>query len=518
MPKFTFEGTRSEMNDFFRDIVENALGDKGVSRRKREAEEELLRDVGTSVASIHTMTLPVANPGRAEIVVSAPPPLRIDPAMPTIAELLARWSVNMRLADNDEKYAEDKVRYVREAAATGPWTWVTQMTPEAICKYLAIRKDGNDVFKKKLGPKSRNHIRAALLEFVRFCAGEHVGEAVDPKTIPKGKVLGGVRYIPTESDVVRLVVAATKDWRSKDRWLFWLVKASTALRMETMNQIEREWVVLNCETPYIEIPPDEIKGRVEIKVFLTAECAHWLAELFKRHKVGGRIWMVGRVDNDDFDGDLKDAGLQKKHGRKSFAPHSLRYFGQNRLRWAETCTPEERAHHLGHTSNEMGVRVYADPSHVEFGKKVFAMKPLLPAGFQPQWGDRPTKKGGKLIDSGKKPEYGVNANQKVIRETQPTSTRSVARSILTDADSQIKRASDQCDLAQQADHADLDSIGGIGSNPITPIDAKTPPDSQGGFSAEVLKAQAQVIASQARLIDLLLREERNRERQPNATN
>jgi len=327
-----------------------------------------------------------------------PGPLRISTDSPTVSVLLVAWTGALKLKGVTDGHVKDSIDCVTDAAASQCWTFPSQMTPATIRTYLEARKlKGN-------GPRYLNHQRAYIGTFWDFCKGEGAVSGDNPiDAVPRARVKRRQAFhVPTEDEVVRLIVGATQDWRKKDRWLVRLVQACSHYRIGTLRGMKPEHAHEAEFPPYFEVPPELVKNGEPTRVWMTAEVARWITEHKRinaaKIKARGLLFLsVGK--GKEFDRDLEAANLPKKAhpGAPAFVPHSLRHFASNRLKWAEVFTDEERQAQNGHKTLEMTTRVYTDPSHIQLGQKIYRLKDLLPDGFRPRWGQRTEKTGQSVL-------------------------------------------------------------------------------------------------------------------------
>lgn len=345
----------------------------------------------------------LATSGAAEVVPARS--VRIDPAGSTVGQLLDEFESLERIKDTTKGWLHDLVGGVREAIETMGWVWPGQMTAASIAEYLERRKaKGNS-------PKYRNDIRGYLAQFCAFCVRKEEMETNPVDLVPRAKVKKRrARYVPTIDEVVRLIVAASMDWRKKDRWLVYLVAASTGCRVGTLRKLEWHHIKWGRGCAWLELPAEILKAGDESHVWLTRECS----ERLKTHMENGGGKVVGQhrfvfesvPKPEGFDRDIAKAGLLKKAapGAPTFARNSLRHFSTTWLAGARRFTDEDRASQMSHASPAMTNGVYTARNHEILGRSAWLMQPLLPSEFT---GNRGRRNGGQS-GSGNEKSDGQN--------------------------------------------------------------------------------------------------------------
>ena len=336
------------------------------------------------------MSAPVASSGGSQgrAPVSS---FRIDASTPTVAAMLDEFEAAKRVAGVTDGHVDDCVGGVRGAASAMGWVFPSQITEAEIVRWLEQCRT------RGLSPKYRNDIRGYLLQFTAFLEARRVVQAVNPKAVPRARVpRTRARYCPSRDEVVALIIAASLDWRKRDRWLLYLVAATTGCRMRTLGLLRWEHLHHEDERAWLELPAEIVKNRCDTHVWLTREAFERLEQY--RQAGGGRDGFVfDRVPKlDSFNRDLKTAGLAKKGGaRGTFSRHSLRHFASMYLASADAFDLRERQAQMGHRSAEMTRRTYAHADHGALGEKIWNLQPLLPPEFTGNRGRR-TPKSGKF--------------------------------------------------------------------------------------------------------------------------
>lgn len=494
------------------------------------------RDAGRD-PSFHSPMPPAATSGLARDD-SAPraPSILIDPSGPTVAALLPRFEAFIRVGEVTEKHVHNVVGGVRKAAAAMDWCWPAQITAASTIEYLEARRvKGN-------GPKFRNDIRGYISQFCSWCGRSQFPAGNPMDEVPRARVKRRrVRYVPTEGEVVRLIVAAASDWRKGDRWLVYLLAASTGLRMRTLKLLRVEHLRIEGLGPgglaWLELPADIIKNGEASHVWLTRECAERIDQHLKcggglpvevAGKPAGRLLFSKVPTPKHFDRDIARAGLAKKAapGAPTFARHSLRHFYATRMAAHARFTLAERAEQLTHRSDRMTSEIYTDENHEMFGRRIWATQPLLPSEFGGNRGRRkggtgprnPTKcgkfpltPGGDRVEdvaaTSSFPNGTDAANPESTRRTPPGAheRRAEVAFCLTSVPRGVLPADSQCD-PEPPDRSNLTPERGDRFKSCHPDLVGNDPDFVGALS-EVMDAQAGLLAAQARLIRLLRKEQ-----------
>lgn len=466
----------------------------------------------------------------------APAAIRIDPNGPTVAALLPQFEAFIRVGEVTEKHIGNVVGGVRKAAEAMDWCWPSQITAASVIEYLEARRARGN------GPKFRNDIRGYLSQFCAWC-GRSMFPAGNPiEEVPRARVKRRrVRYVPTEGEVVRLIVAAASDWRKGDRWLVYLLAASTGLRMRTLKLLRVEHLHIKGLGPnglaWLELPADIIKNGEASHVWLTRECA----ERIEQHltcggglpvevggKPAGRMLFSKVPSLKHFDRDIAKAGLVKKAapGAPSFARHSLRHFHATRMGALARFSVAERAEQMTHRSDRMTTEIYTDENHEMFGRRIWATQPLLPSEFGGNRSRRTTGTGPKnptksgkfpLTPGGDRAEHEAatsdsrngtdDQNPESTRRTRPGAHERRAEVAFghTSVPCRVLPADSQFD-PEPPGRSNLTPERGGRFKSCHPDLVGNDPDLVGALS-EVMDAQSGLLAAQARLIRLLRREQ-----------
>lgn len=298
--------------------------------------------------------------------------------IPAAVEAWVGW---LRLRELSEAQVTNSRRLTMKAAADEGWRTLGDITRETVEAHLAHLQE------RGLVPKTRNEIRNALSRLCAYAVGRGWMPDNPVGATPRAKVIKRrARLVPSEDDVRRLIAAARKDWRKRDRWLVYLTAATTGLRWSTLRALERDMLHLDADPPFLDIPARLLKNREPGIVWLTAELAEALSENLSKAYVfepnagdapASRLFR-SVPKHSSFDRDLRAAGLAKGGGDQgTFSFHSLRHFASNRMAWVGGFTTGERQRANGHKTEAMTEHVYTDPAHVALGRKVHEMPPML---------------------------------------------------------------------------------------------------------------------------------------------
>jgi integrase len=197
--------------------------------------------------------------------------LKIDVSAPTLAVLLDEYEAARRTSDISDVHLSNHMTGVRECVKDCGWVFPSQVTAPAVVGHLERRKAlGN-------GPRRRNHVRAYILHFADWLAARGLVDKINPKAIPRARVpRRRARYCPTRDEVVRLILAASQDWRKGDRWLVYLVAATTGLRTSTLRKLTPAMFRRGDGVAWLEIPGSSLKSGVAARVWLTREVSTFL--------------------------------------------------------------------------------------------------------------------------------------------------------------------------------------------------------------------------------------------------
>lgn len=443
--------------------------------------------------------------------------LRVDPTQPLVSDLLVEFEAMKRAADVGDDHRENVLLRVREAVADCGWVWPSQMTSASVVEYLNRRKaKGN-------GPKYRNHIRDCLRQFGAWLVAKGLIDKnpVDKLLVPKAQMVRRqARYVPTEVEVVRLIVATASSLRKGDRWLVYVLAASTGLRTATIKYLTPDMVHLERMgegLAWLEIPATILVGRRTVRmlkngesgrIWLTRECAERLRVHMERHAGPYVFDKVPKLKH--FDCDLARAGLEKakRPGAPTFSRHSLRHFHAMRLDSISVFDLDERQQAMTHKTAAMTEHVYQHREHENFGRKVWRLKPLLPDDFRPIRGSRkndPGPKNGKnVLDKGDLTDHTDVATYRDSNGHQPAQSKngplgSNPRCASLPAEPLVRGSvSALCVCAEQPNQASVSALGVIGSNPRSPVQTVCDPEILGAYKA--------VVEAQANLIRLLQKE------------
>lgn len=319
--------------------------------------------------------------------------LRIGGSGPTVKALLVEYEAHLRSKDDTEGHVADYIRFVREAAEEMGWTFAGQITPAAVTTHLLGRKTRGN------GSRQRNHALAAIRAFCRWAV--HRKFLADDPTISIAKARvpkGRARVVPTPSEVAALIIAASADWRKKNRWLRYLTAAVTGLRGKTLEQMTVSCVCFADGLGWFELDARWMKNGREAKVWMSSELARHMSE-YVRGRPPNEL-LFSHLKQEGFDRDLACAGLAKRDGAgRTLSPHSLRHFASHRLDHTAAFTLHERQSQMTHETSRMTLEVYSDRESEGFGRRVWMLPDLLPDGFTPQ--RPPRERGTGTGDCGK---------------------------------------------------------------------------------------------------------------------
>lgn len=298
----------------------------------------------------------------------------------------------------DRRHLANVRRYLDGAAKATP-------TPADVTAH-SVRRWLMELSAKGLAPKTRNEARSALSGLVDYMVSDGLLPKNPISSVKRAKVIRTqARIVPTIEQVAQLILSTAQRKQQRDRWLVYLVLASTGIRIGTARQLEWQHVRLDGpDYPHLALPGTIQKNGKAAKVWLTQEAASWLAwarqeaqhaQQQARLDGVGMFLSVGKPEN--FTRDVAKAGLEKHNADgATFSAHSLRHFASNRMAWASAFSDKERAEQNAHETTAMTRTVYTDPSHSGLAKKIWALPNILPDNWFPP--NKPTYPQGNSPD------------------------------------------------------------------------------------------------------------------------
>lgn len=331
-------------------------------------------------------------------------PLKIDVSAPRLAELIPEWTATLHARGIAQGTIDDLVYAVNDAISVMGWVWPSQIEPSGIVEYLNRKATAGR------SGKTRRGFRNCLLQFAKWLMQAwHLDDRPYEKLVPNPKVKKRkARYVPTKDEVVRLILAASMEWRTGDRWLVYLVAACTGLRVGTLQALT--WGMVHLEKmgdglAWLELPGEVVKNGEDTHVWLTRECAERLSALRGVAHPCASLRVFRNVPKpDSFTRDIERAGLtrQASPGSPTFTRHSLRHFYRTWLESMSAYTIGEMQQQMGHLTPEMTRKVYGDVKNPMLGVKIWRAQPLLPDEFAGNRGRQTKKTGpnaGKVLDN-----------------------------------------------------------------------------------------------------------------------
>ncbi len=343
---------------------------------------ESTHDVGMSPAAVEA--------ARTE----AAPKLRITQPAISIAEALQKWREHLAVSGTGIEQQDMLARTVSECATHCNWTTVGDITADGARAWLVS-------IRPKYKPRTLKHQRDRLKQFGTFLRRQGLMPTNPMRGLPQVKVMHeAARLVPTDQQVSRLIQFVASTPVRGDRWLVYLLAATTGIRIGAIGQLQRSMFKHDpaAGIAWIDIPARIQKNGHAARVYLPKETALFLDA--HPQQTPAR-WFRKVPKWDDFNRDIAGAGLAKSDeiGGPTLSRHSLRHFASNRMKWAETMSDAERAQQNAHLSTAMTTRVYTDATHPDYGRKIYRMQGLLPDGFTPNSPKRGRKKEEKPIDS-----------------------------------------------------------------------------------------------------------------------
>lgn len=348
----------------------------------------------------------------------------VDTSKPTLATLLIEYEAVLRGKDITNGRVEDVLVDLRRAIECRGWAWPSQITDSDIVTHLERRKAAGN------SGTTRRMARANIRMFCAWLVKKGLLESNPTDLVPTPqKSKRKARYVPTQDEVVRLILAASIEWRTGDRWLVYLLAACTGLRVGTLKALT--WDMVHLERmadglAWLELPGTILKNGEDSHVWLTRECAERLAKHSQYSRgVRERSQVFANVPKpESFTRDIERAGLSRRAGPGSptFTRHSLRHFYKTWLESMSAYSFGEMQSQMGHLTPAMTRKVYGDKANPMLGAKIWRAQALLPTEFPGNRG-RPTKKNGKFSldnrSSGRQTDASLTGSDNVHQ--QPTS-------------------------------------------------------------------------------------------------
>lgn len=306
---------------------------------------------------------------------------RLQPDAADFRFVLARWRKAQIQSGNSTRHVQDAMNWLTKHGAAFSWSRYQDVLPEH-CRAIF-----DDMMTKGREPRTHNTRRSYLNSFLKYwraelCAADPLLKPADPiQMIPTSRVLEkDARYTPTEEEVIKLIESTKQRQRQKrDRWLVYLVAATTGIRHGVCKRIRWEHVFESANPPYLKLPPWIMKNRRKATIWLPRETAQALADLRATRKpIEGDAVFESVPKSHSFEADLRAAEIEKDRGDLGkFCFHSLRHFSSNRMEWQKPFTARERQAQNSHETEEMTKNIYTRPDHIELGRKVASMPGLL---------------------------------------------------------------------------------------------------------------------------------------------
>lgn len=429
------------------------------------------------------------------------------PIVTTVEDLLPEWQQYLE-SRGGKDYAEDCVTRVRRLCRDRQWTSPQQITTKGVMDFLVQEST-------RLEPRTLNHYRSTAFTFCDWCIAGGLMTANPVRGVKKWPVpKGSTRYAPTIAQVRRLIEAvAAKPKQKKDRWLAYLVAATTGLRTGTLRGLT--WAMVKLDDgpyPYLEIPGKLLKNKRAARIWLTREAAYFLRRERDRRRAGptDRVLVsVGDIAN--FDVDLRAAAIPKHDPATGtvFVYHSLRHFANMYLASGDALSIKQRQSQMTHETPAMTAGTYFHSDHELVAQKIFNLQPIMGQDFgiteqaqPPDFSPLPLASGPDSRHTSR--ARSSNSETSPIQPPVPTPPRSglaTDRRCLHKTAGALAVASRQHGAERISDDI---SNRATGSNPVTLI---LPP---GTLNNGVLLDKAAIVRSIEKALDMLaglLREE-----------
>lgn len=285
-------------------------------------------------------------------------------AMPSslLARHLDSYADYLAAKENDPVYIKKVHANCRKIFLDCGWVSPEDITDEGMIAWLAASKAS------RRAAKTRNHYRDALCGFCKWMQLKEIIKVNPIELVPKARVTDAVAKMALTKDHVDALIAAAKaDGRKKDRWLVYMLAASTGLRKAELVGLKVH-MFRGGEHPRFELPATITKSRKEQIVYIPDHLAGVVAEHVQGKGINDRV--VDAVPScKSFDRDRVDAGIPKvdNSGAKcSF--HCLRHYYCNALANSET-DEETRRKLMRHGTLAMTAH-YTKPNAARLSKNI----------------------------------------------------------------------------------------------------------------------------------------------------
>lgn len=295
--------------------------------------------------------------------------------------LLAAYLADLGLRNDGADHIEEQRLTVERAAKFGGWQSLADFRTEAVRAYmLHLHQAGRQ-------PKTQRLYRDALHRWGAWMVAQQIIPRNPVDAIPKAKVIPRqARVVPTDDEVSRLIAGIYGRRQAKDRWLVYLMAASTGLRHGTLKSLC--WSMVDLDAGVAKLPASVMKNRRPMVVHLTDELVtalRWHRATEARERVFLCVPKPEQVT-----ADAQRAGIRMRDGGATFSFHSLRHYFSNRLMRAGA-TLEERKLAVGHLNGGITLETYTHPDFVRVRERVKSLQPLLS-------GERFCHPPGNLVD------------------------------------------------------------------------------------------------------------------------
>lgn len=255
----------------------------------------------------------------------APDPSLLPDRTRPLAELLAIYLDRLRAIDASPVYRENVEDYLTRTFKACEWQSFSGITPDALLRFLADRRDthGNS-------PATLNSYLRTARGFTRWVAAR-VGDLDPLREIPRFAETSRRRSkrILTDEELQKLLAAVAKSkprgnclLRGIDRAMLYRVAAYTGLRASELASLTKANFHLDRSPPVVIVAAKDAKGRREEPVPIPARVAAalrpWLAAKRKSERVWPGQWAKFRHQKEWLAVDLKRAGVdsQDAQGRR----------------------------------------------------------------------------------------------------------------------------------------------------------------------------------------------------------
>lgn len=278
------------------------------------------------------------------VTLAQPPLLRLapadDPRPWTILAAITTYAEDMGIAGNHPNYIASERDDLKRHAERANWHAPSDMTPDS-CRAWMLD------LATTVGGKTRKNYRDTAMRFAEWCLKR--GLLGDHKTGPKigtpvtenpfaglpvpRFVKGKPRIIPTDAELVRIIVAAAAQHRAKALWAAFLAQSTIGLRATECKFLPAALVPDDYdERNWMDLSPDLTKEKRWERVYFTRE-THRMALAFKQDAARcGRVRLFNTgMKRSQVKTYARHGFVEAVRASQTLSYHSLRHYTSERL-------------------------------------------------------------------------------------------------------------------------------------------------------------------------------------------